>query len=41
VIHARHTAELVPTADLAIFDDLCHFGIVAEVVPAIYALLQR
>jgi hypothetical protein len=41
VIHARHTAELVPTADLVIVDGLGHFSIVTKVVPAIRDLLQR
>jgi pimeloyl-ACP methyl ester carboxylesterase len=41
VIHARHTAELVPGAELVIFDDLGHFSIVTKVVPAIVSLLQR
>jgi len=41
VIHAHHTAELIPGANLVIFDDLGHFGIVTKVVPAIRALLQR
>src|SRR6478752_2344774 len=38
VIHARHTAELIPGANLVIFDDLGHFSIVTKVVPAIRAL---
>jgi pimeloyl-ACP methyl ester carboxylesterase len=41
VIHAHHTAEVVPGAGLVIFDDLGHFSIVPEVVPAISNLLQR
>lgn len=41
VIHAQHTAELVPGAELVIFDDLGHFSIVSKVVPAISNLLQR
>ena len=41
VIHARHTAELVPGAKLAVFDDLGHFSIVTKVVPAITDLLQH
>ena len=41
VIHARHTAELVPGADLVIFDELGHFSITTKVVPAIRNLLQR
>jgi hypothetical protein len=35
VIHAHHTAGLVPGAKLAVFDDHGHFSIVTEVVPAI------
>jgi pimeloyl-ACP methyl ester carboxylesterase len=41
VIHAHHTAELVPDAELVIFDDLGHFSITRKVVPAISNLLQR
>jgi pimeloyl-ACP methyl ester carboxylesterase len=41
VIHARHTAELIPGADLVIVDDLGDFSIVTQVVPAIRALLRR
>ena len=41
VIHAHHTAELVPNADLVIFDGLGHFSIATKVVPAISSLLQR
>jgi pimeloyl-ACP methyl ester carboxylesterase len=41
VIHAHHTAELIPGANLVIFDDLGHFSIVTRVVPAIRPLLQR
>jgi pimeloyl-ACP methyl ester carboxylesterase len=40
VIHAHHTAELVPNAELVIFDDLGHFSITTKVVPAISNLLQ-
>jgi hypothetical protein len=35
VIHAHHTAELIPGANLVIFDDLGHFSITTKVVPAI------
>ena len=35
VIHAHHTAEVVPGAKLAVFDDHGHFSIVTQVVPAI------
>ena len=41
VIHAHHTAELIPGANLVIFDDDGHFSIVTKVVPAISNLLQR
>jgi pimeloyl-ACP methyl ester carboxylesterase len=41
VIHAHHTAEVVPGAELVIFDDDGHFSIVTKVVPAISNLLQR
>ena len=35
VSHAQHTAEIVPNADLHVFDDLGHFSIIYEVVPAL------
>ena len=41
VIHARHTAEIVPNAELVVFDDLGHFSIEREIVPAISQLLTR
>jgi pimeloyl-ACP methyl ester carboxylesterase len=41
VIHAYHTAELIKGAELLVFDDLGHFSISTEVVPAICGLLQR
>ncbi len=41
VIHAYHTAEVVPGAELVVFDDLGHFSILTKVVPAISSLLQR
>jgi len=41
VIHAHHTAEVVPGAKLVVFDDHGHFSIVTKVVPAISNLLQR
>ena len=41
VIHAYHTAELVPNAELLLFDDLGHFSITTKVVPAITNMLQR
>jgi len=40
VIHAHHTAEVVPRAKLVVFDDHGHFSIMTEVVPAIGSLLQ-
>jgi pimeloyl-ACP methyl ester carboxylesterase len=40
VIHAYHTAELVPNAELVIFHDLGHFSITTKVVPAISNLLR-
>jgi pimeloyl-ACP methyl ester carboxylesterase len=39
VIHARHTAELVPGAELVIFDDLGHFSIMTKVIPTLISLL--
>ena len=41
VIHAYHTAELIPSAELLVIDDLGHFSITTKVVPAISNLLQR
>jgi hypothetical protein len=41
VIHAHHTAEVVPGAKLVVFDDHGHFSIVTKVVPAVSDLLQR
>jgi len=41
VIHAHHMAEIVPGAELAVFEDHGHFSIVTEVVPAISNLPQR
>lgn len=41
LIHARHTAEIVPNAELVVFDDLGHFSIEREIVPAIGQLLTR
>jgi pimeloyl-ACP methyl ester carboxylesterase len=35
VIHAYHTAELITDAELLVLDDLGHFSITTEVVPAI------
>ena len=41
IIHAHHTAEIVPGAKLAVFDDHGHFSVMTKVVPAISNLLQR
>jgi len=41
VIHARHTAEIVPGADLVIIDDLGHFSIERRIVPEVVRLLER
>ncbi|MGH8977108.1 MAG: alpha/beta fold hydrolase [Acidimicrobiia bacterium] len=38
VIHARHTASIVPNAQLRVFDTLGHFSIVVEVLPALVDL---
>jgi pimeloyl-ACP methyl ester carboxylesterase len=38
-IHARHTAELVPGAQLDLRDGLGHFSILDEIVPTVVALL--
>jgi pimeloyl-ACP methyl ester carboxylesterase len=40
-IHAKHTASLIPTATLVILDDLGHFSIEPEIVPAIDRLLEH
>jgi pimeloyl-ACP methyl ester carboxylesterase len=40
-IHARHTAAIVPGAELRIFDDLGHFSIEDQLVPAIVDTLAR
>jgi pimeloyl-ACP methyl ester carboxylesterase len=40
-IHARHTAELVPGAELRLVEGLGHFSIEDEIVPAIVELLAR
>ena len=39
VLNARHTAEIVPNAHLALFEELGHFSIEAELVPTICRLL--
>jgi pimeloyl-ACP methyl ester carboxylesterase len=41
VIHARHTTAIVPHASLLVFDDLGHFSIELEIVPAVVELLTR
>ncbi len=41
VIHAYDTADLIPGAELQVFDALGHFSITTKVVPAISNLLQR
>jgi pimeloyl-ACP methyl ester carboxylesterase len=41
VSHAHHTAAIVPNAELEVFDDLGHFSIVYEVVPALTELRAR
>lgn len=41
VIHARNTAEIVPRAELRVFDELGHFSIEAEMLPAITDLLRQ
>jgi pimeloyl-ACP methyl ester carboxylesterase len=41
VIHAYRSAELIAGAELLVFDDLGHFSITTEVVPAIGSLLKR
>jgi len=41
VIHAYHTAELIPGAELLVLDDLGHISITTEVVPAIGNLLRE
>ena len=38
-VHARHTAAIVPGAELRIFDDLGHFSIQDHLVPAIVDVL--
>jgi pimeloyl-ACP methyl ester carboxylesterase len=41
VLHARHTAEIVPGATLLVFDDLGHFSIQREIVPTVIQLLGQ
>jgi pimeloyl-ACP methyl ester carboxylesterase len=38
VIHAQHTASIVPNAQLRVFDELGHFSIIPEVLPALVDL---
>jgi pimeloyl-ACP methyl ester carboxylesterase len=38
---ARHTADIVPDAELRIVDGLGHFSIMPEIVPALVDLLAR
>lgn len=41
VLHARHTADLVPAARLEIIDDLGHFSIETRVLESVSATLAR
>ena len=41
VVHARHTAAIVPGAELRILDDLGHFSIEDEIVPTLRILRER
>ena len=41
VVHARHTAAIVPGAELRIVDDLGHFSIEDEIVPTLRILRER
>ena len=41
VSHAHHTAAIVPSAELRVFDELGHFSIIYEVVPALTELRAR
>ena len=41
VLHARHTAELVPDSRLVLYEDLGHFSIESKLIPAISELLQH
>ena len=40
-IHARHTAAIVPGAELRVVDDLGHFSIEDQMVPTIVDVLAR
>jgi hypothetical protein len=41
VIHAHHTAAIVPTARLVIYEELGHFSIEPKIVPTISELLDN
>jgi pimeloyl-ACP methyl ester carboxylesterase len=41
VVNARHTAEIVPNARLALYNDLGHFSIATKLIPTISDLLTR
>jgi pimeloyl-ACP methyl ester carboxylesterase len=41
VVNAHHTAELVPNAQLVVYDELGHFSIVTKVITTILASLAR
>ena len=41
VVHAEHTATIVPGADLCIYDGLGHFSIEDEIVPTLGILRER
>ncbi len=40
MIHAKHTADLVPNADLVLVDDLGHFSIETRILPELSRLLR-
>jgi len=41
VINAHHTAEIVPDARLALYEELGHFSIETKLIPAVQELLTR
>ena len=41
VVNARHTAEIVPNARLALYNDLGHFSIATKLIPTVSDLLTR
>lgn len=41
VVNAHHTAEVVPNARLALYDELGHFSIETMLIPSISELLTR